>query len=92
MNTQSRMFRMRIGGLGIVFSVLFVGAFLLTGNQPAAGASGAAVIRYYHSHRVAETAAVFVVAVAAIVFTFFLSSLRRQARPLTPRVGSWGRS
>jgi hypothetical protein len=75
--THSRMFP-RIGGLGIVFSVLVVGVFALTGNQPGTGASGAAVITYYHSHRVAETAAVFTVAVAAIVFTFFLSALRRR--------------
>ena len=76
MNTHSRMFQ-RIGGLGIVYSLLFVGAFILFGNDPSTGASGASVIKYYHSHRVSETAAVFVMAVAAVVLTFFIGSLRR---------------
>lgn len=96
MDTQSRLLR-RIGGLGIVYSVLYViGTLFLTGNQPTASASGAAVVTYYHSHRVAETAAVFVIAVAAVVFTFFLSSLRRtlgltpEGRQLAPIVTAGG--
>ncbi len=76
MSTQTRMFQ-RIGGLGIVYSVLFAVAFVLDGNDPATGSSGATVVKYYHSHRVSETAFVFVIATAAIVFTFFLCSLRR---------------
>jgi len=95
MNTQSRMFP-RLGGLGVVFAVLFAGVFFLTANQPGAGASGAAVVSYYHAHRVAETAAVFTIAVSAIVFIFFLSSLRRtlgltpEARQLTSIVTAGG--
>jgi hypothetical protein len=76
MNTQSKLFQ-RIGGLGIVYAALFVAAMVLTGNQPGAGASGATVVRYYHSHRVAWTATTFVTAALAIVFTFFLASVRR---------------
>jgi hypothetical protein len=76
MSTQSRIFQ-RIGGLGIVYSLLCVGAFILFGSDPSTGASGASVIKYYHSHRASVTAAVFVIAVAAVVLTFFLSSLRR---------------
>jgi hypothetical protein len=76
MNTQSRMFQ-RLGGLGVAFGVLFSGAYVLMGSTPATGASGAAVLKYYHSHRVAETAGVFVVAAAALAFSFFLSSVRR---------------
>jgi hypothetical protein len=77
MNTQSRLFQ-RIGGLGIVYSVLFIiGGLFLAGNEPSSSASGATVVKFYHSHRAGETAAVFVVAVAAVVFIFFLSSLRR---------------
>jgi hypothetical protein len=76
MSTHSRIFQ-RIGGLGIVYSLLFVGAFILFGSDPSTGASGASVIKYYHSHRVSVTAAVFVIAVAAVVLTFFIGSLRR---------------
>lgn len=76
MNTQSRMWQ-RLGGLGIVFGLLFAGANILIGSTPATGASAAAVLSYYHSHRVAEIAGVFVVAAAAIAFSFFISSLRR---------------
>ena len=95
MNTQSRM-PQRIGGLGIVYSLLFTGALILSGSQPSADASSASVIKYYRSHRAAETAAVFVIAAAAIVFTFFLSSLRgtlgrsTDARQLTPIVTAGG--
>jgi len=95
MKTQSRLFPL-LGGLGIVFSLLFVGVFILTGNQPGAGASGAAVVGYYHSHRIAEMAAVFAIVAAAVAFTFFLSSLRRtlelttEGRQLAPIVTAGG--
>jgi hypothetical protein len=75
MNTPSRLFP-RLGGLGIVYSVLFVAATLLFGNDPGTGASGATVVKFYKAHHASETAGVFVVAVAAIAFTFFLSALR----------------
>ena len=77
MNTQSRMFQ-RLGGLGIVFSVLFVLVNVLTVGDPGSNASGASVVRYYHAHRAAETAAVFVLAAAVLAFSFFLVSLRKQ--------------
>jgi hypothetical protein len=76
MNTQSRMLQ-RIGGLGVVYGVLFAAAYVLIGNTPSTGASAAAVVKYYHSHRVTEMAGVFVVAAAVLVFSFFISSLRR---------------
>jgi hypothetical protein len=76
MSTQSRIFQ-RMGGLGIVYSLLCLGAFTLFGSDPSTGASGASVVKYYHSHRVSETTAVFVVAVAVVVLAFFLCSLRR---------------
>ena len=75
MQTQTR-FWSRLGVLGGVYAVLFVIADLLIGNQPDTGASGAAVLAYFHEHRVAETAGVFVVAVAVVALTFFLASLR----------------
>jgi hypothetical protein len=76
MSTQSRLFP-RIGGLGIVFAILVIGVFILTGSEPSASASGATVIKFYQSHRGSEIAAVFVVAAATIAFTFFLGALRR---------------
>ena len=77
MNTPSRLFP-RLGGLGIVYSVLFFVATLLFGNDPGTGASGPTVVKFYKAHRTSEIAGVFVVAVAAIAFTFFLSALRRR--------------
>jgi hypothetical protein len=74
---RSRLFA-RLGGLGIVYSVLFVAATVLFGNDPGTGASGPTVVRFYEAHRMSEMAGVFVVAVAAIAFTFFLSALRRR--------------
>jgi len=91
MTTQSRMFQ-RLGGLGIAFSVLFVAANFLFGSNPSTGASGAKVISYYQAHRVAEMAGVFVVAAAAIAFTFFLAGLRNklgatdEGRRLSPTI------
>lgn len=76
MNTKSRTFQ-RMGGLGIVYAFLFVGASILIGNEPSTGSGGVSVVKYYRSHRASEFVAVFVIAAAAIVFTFFLSSLRR---------------
>jgi hypothetical protein len=74
---QSRMWQ-RIGGLGIVFSILYaVGILALGGTEPGIGASSTALVKYYADHRGAETAAVFVVAIAMVVFAFFLGSLLR---------------
>jgi len=95
MNSQSRMFQ-RLGGLGVVFSLLFAAAFVLTGNQPSTGASAVTVMKYFHAHRASEMASVFVLAAAAIVFFFFLSSLRRslgrtiEGRQIAPLVTAGG--
>ena len=51
---------------------------MLFGNDPGTGASGPTVVKFYKAHRTSEIAGVFVVAVAAIAFTFFLSALRRR--------------
>jgi hypothetical protein len=95
MNTQSKLFRW-IGGLGIVYAALFVATMVLTGNEPGASASGATVVMYYHDHRAALTATVFVTVALALVFTFFLGSLRRalgrvtESRQLSPIVTAGG--
>jgi hypothetical protein len=66
-----------LGSLGIVYAGLFIAANVLFGNQPKTGASARAVTSFYHAHEASQTAGVFVVAVAAIVFVFFLSALQR---------------
>lgn len=76
MQTQSK-FVGRFGGLGIVCGILFAVVVVLTGGQPGDGANSATVITYYHSHAASQTAAVFALAVFAVGFAFFLSSLRR---------------
>ena len=48
MDTKSR-FWSRLGGLGVVYAVLFVIAQALIGNGPGTGASGAAVVKYYRA-------------------------------------------
>ncbi len=78
--TSSRLWRW-IGGLGIVYSVLyFLGLLVLTGNQPGIDASAGQLISYYKAHQAQTLAAVFVVAAAMVLFAFFLSALRRELR------------
>ncbi len=88
MDTKSR-FWSRLGGLGIVYAVLFVIAQALIGNGPGTGASGAAIVTYYRSHRASEIAGVFVVAVAVVAFSFFLAALRRTLGR-HEETGQWG--
>ena len=89
MNTPSRLAR-RLGALGIVYAVLYVVAATLHLSAPSAGASAARVIQYYHAHFVTMTVVVFSVIAGAVVFIFFLGSLR-QALGITsesPVIGS----
>jgi hypothetical protein len=66
----------RLGLLGVVYAVLFGLANILFGNGPSAKKSGAAVVKYYTDHKASVIAGVFVLALATVAFTFFLSSLR----------------
>jgi hypothetical protein len=75
MQTQTK-FWSRLGVLGGVYAVLFLIANVLIGNQPGTGATGTTIVSYYHTHRTAETAGVFVAALAVVALTFFLASLR----------------
>jgi succinate dehydrogenase/fumarate reductase cytochrome b subunit len=76
MQVQTR-FWSRLGGLAIVYAVLFVLANVLLGSTPSTGKSGADVVNYYRAHKGSEIAGVFVLAVAAVAFTFFLAAVRR---------------
>jgi hypothetical protein len=68
-----------LGALGIVFSVLFVGSTMVfSGNEPDIKANAATVVSYFNDHRTAQLTSVFLGAVAALVFAFFLSALRRR--------------
>jgi hypothetical protein len=66
-----------LGGMGIVFSVLFVVANVFLGSTPSEKASPLKIVNYYGSHKTSVMAGVFAVAFAALVFSFFLSALRR---------------
>jgi hypothetical protein len=74
--SNSRMWQW-LGGMGIVFSILFVIANAFLGSTPSAKASPLKIVNYYNAHKTSVTAAVFVVAFAALAFAFFLSALRR---------------
>jgi hypothetical protein len=76
MQPQTRMWS-RLSVLGGVYAALFVVAQVLIGSPPGTGSSTSQLVAYYHSHRAAETVAVFVIALAVVAFTFFLASLRR---------------
>lgn len=76
MDTKTRLWS-RLGGLGVVYAVLFVIANALIGNGPSTGASGTTIVRYYQGHKADEIAGVFVVAVAVVAFSFFLAALRQ---------------
>jgi hypothetical protein len=75
MQTQDKLWT-RMGMLGGAYAVLFVIAYALIGNEPGTGATRQAVLTYFHAHRAAQTAAVFVLALAVVALTFFLASLR----------------
>jgi hypothetical protein len=66
-----------LGGMGIVFSILFVLANVFFGSTPSEKASPVKIVNYYSAHKTSVMAGVFVVAFAALAFSFFLSALRR---------------
>jgi hypothetical protein len=66
-----------LGGMGIVFSILFVLANVLLASTPTTKASPVKIVNFYSAHKTSVTAAVFVVAFAALAFSFFLAALRR---------------
>lgn len=66
-----------LGGMGIVFSILFLLANVLFGSTPSEKASPVKIVNYYSAHKTSVIAGVFAVAVAALAFSFFLSALRR---------------
>jgi hypothetical protein len=66
-----------LGGMGVVFSILFVVANVFLGSTPNVNASPIKIVDYFHSHKGSVIAGVFVVAFAALAFAFFLAALRR---------------
>ena len=87
MTSHSRLAQ-HVGGLGIVFTVLFVAGYALTGGGTPEKDSGAAVVHYYTAHRGAQTAAVFLVALSAVAFVFFLAALRSTLARTEDRAGA----
>src|ERR1700728_3513205 len=66
-----------LGGMGIVFSILFLLANVFLGSSPSEKASPVKIVNYYSAHKTSVTAGVFVVVFAALAFSFFLCALRR---------------
>jgi hypothetical protein len=77
MHNQDR-FWTRLGGLGIVYSALFVAVNVLFGSQPGTSAGGMSVIHFYRAHKASEIAGVFALAIGVVAFSFFVASLRRR--------------
>jgi hypothetical protein len=68
----------RLGALGVVYALLYaVGVIALNQNEPGISASPSAVVHYYNAHRDTVLATVFIMAVAMVVFAFFLGVLGR---------------
>ena len=65
---------------GVVFVVLLVIAFAVTGGSPDVKAGGAKVISYYKAHSGSERAGAILGAIAAVFWLFFAGSLRDHLR------------
>ena len=75
---------------GIVFVVLWIITFVITGNSPDSSDSDAKIVSYYadSGHRARDIAALFLVLAASLFFLWFLASLR--ARLVQAEGGSAG--
>jgi hypothetical protein len=63
---------------GIVFVVLWIITFIITGNSPDSSDSDAKIVSYYaeSGHRARDIAGLFLVLAASLFFLWFLASLR----------------
>lgn len=63
---------------GIVFVILWIITFAITGDSPDSGDSNSKIVSYYNDsgHRARDIAALFLVLAAALFFMWFLASLR----------------
>jgi hypothetical protein len=63
---------------GIVFVVLWIITFVITGNSPDSSDSDAKIVSYYaeSGHRARDIAGLFLVLAASLFFLWFLASLR----------------
>jgi hypothetical protein len=73
--------RQWLGGLGIVFAILYAIAFVATGNVPGIKASPATVMHYYNTHHSSSLAGVFMVLLSCVALAFFSGVLRTTAFP-----------
>ncbi len=75
---------------GIVFVVLWIITFIITGNSPDSSDSDTKIVSYYadSGHRARDIAALFLVLAASLFFLWFLASLR--ARLVQAEGGSAG--
>lgn len=63
---------------GIVFVILWIITFIITGNSPDSNDSNSKIVSYYNDsgHRARDIAALFLVLAASLFFIWFLASLR----------------
>jgi magnesium-transporting ATPase (P-type) len=63
---------------GIVFVILWIITFVITGNSPDSNDSNSKIVAYYNDsgHRARDIAALFLVLAASLFFLWFLASLR----------------
>jgi hypothetical protein len=73
--------------LGVIFVVLLVVSFTLSGSSPNSSDSGVAVIKYFHDHRARQLASALLVIISIPAGLFFFGLLReylRRARAARP--------
>jgi len=75
---------------GIVFVILWIIAFAITGSSPDSGDSNAKILAYYadSGHRTRDIAGLFLVLAAALFFVWFLASLRSRLAAAEGGVGT----
>jgi hypothetical protein len=74
---------------GIVYVVLWIIAFAITGGSPDSGSSDAKIVAYYadSGHRARDLAGLFLILAAAVLFICFLSALRSRLAQAEGRAG-----
>jgi len=65
---------------GVVFAVLILVAFFVSGNEPSSSASTQKVVSFYDSHKGSTSASAYALAYASVFVIFFAAVLRRRLR------------
>jgi hypothetical protein len=73
--------RQWLGGLGLVYGILFGVAALATNQGPGINASATAVAQYYNSHHGSSEVGIFLVLASCVALAFFSGVLRSTVFP-----------